>query len=1088
MTMQILPPGDPLRREVQETLARVLNPRGAAVAYPDGTVHLIMGDEAHCPLTLAGARVDILAPRAADEAAERDGIRGVADFVRAGACDFVDSIVEHDDGLALRVRVVAMREPAPRRAVVHWEDASLRLHSTGATGDERRRLRAIIDNSFDLIAVLDPAGRFAVANRACERALGRTERELLGAAILDFVESEDRGGCVRLLDRLRGGGRARERLVLRAADGTHLQVEGNFVPVLVDGRIAEIHAFLRDITEFVVARDAREALEKRLARARRSASFGMWEWDYATRTVWWSPETWALFGVEENSIPLTTDFFYSLVHPDDLDSVRREIYSVPAVKSAFSVQYRIRLASGETRVILEHGGLEVDADGTPLRITGTVQDVTERAKAEEVVAEFAALGRRMTTAASLRDASMAILESADRLIGWDAGWLKLVNGSDIAVVFAMDTTENGRVEDFPSPGTEPPEAYFARVVPDGPRLIHRDAEGNPDLGLQRYGDRSRLSRSLMLVPLRAAEGTIGVVSIQSYRAGAYDDASLRTFDALADQCAGALERLVAENRLRDLNRDLETRVEMRTAELRRANAELERATRLKDEFLSSMSHELRTPLNAILGLSEALREGVYGTVGEKQAKSLQRIEESGRTLLELVNQVLDLSKIEAGRLDVAMEEFDVAETVRQSMRFVLTDARKKGLAVEQEVDPGIGKAWGDPRRIRQALVNLLSNAVKFTPPGGVMGIRVEADAEARELRFVVHDNGVGIPADKLGQLFRPFVQLDAGLSRQHGGSGLGLALVKRLAELHEGRVSVQSEPGRGSRFSIHLPWDPAARGESLRTAKPRDEVTPRSAPALLPAKSGTTVRTLATLLARRGLRIESSRTGGDIFRISGGSRPAVLVLDAVNPAEAMSRLFARVGKSASLAGVPAIYVGPSGSIDNSTLAELRILDPEGEPESRLEAMLDDVLAEGGGDHALFISSAPSRPVRVLLAEDNEIVRTSLSEYLAAKGCDVLPARDGEEAVRLALEARPDIVFMDVQMPVIDGLEATRRMRADRRLCDVPIIALTALAMPGDKERCLQAGANDYLSKPVSLRRLCEIVSQHGNAETHVSGE
>lgn len=264
------------------------------------------------------------------------------------------------------------------------------------------------------------------------------------------------------------------------------------------------------------------------------------------------------------------------------------------------------------------------------------------------------------------------------------------------------------------------------------------------------------------------------------------------------------ERKQAEEALRQMNDILEQRVTERIAALSAANTELSKATRLKDEFLASMSHELRTPLNAILGLSEALQEQVYGSLTEKQHQSLHRIEESGRHLLALITDILDLSKIEAGKVELTVSPVDAAGVCQASLCLIRENAQQKHLHVTSQVAPAVSTLLADERRLKQMLVNLLSNAVKFTPEEGCGMLEVTGHPDERVVSFTVSDTGIGI-AD-MERLFQPFVQLDSSLACHHAGTGLGLSLVAHLADLHGGRVTLESTVGQGSRFCIVLPW------------------------------------------------------------------------------------------------------------------------------------------------------------------------------------------------------------------------------------------------------------------------------------------
>jgi PAS domain S-box-containing protein len=421
------------------------------------------------------------------------------------------------------------------------------------------------------------------------------------------------------------------------------------------------------------------------------------------------------------------------------------------------------------------------------------------------------------------------------------------------------------------------------------------------------------------------------------------------------------ERVRALQSLREERANLARRVEERTAELRAANADLARAARLKDEFLAAMSHELRTPLNAILGLSEALLEGVYGPHNDKQSRSLQSIAESGRHLLDLINDILDVAKIEAGKLELQVGAVPIASICESSVGLVRQAAGKKQLKTSVTVSDTATQIAADGRRLKQILVNLLSNAVKFTPDGGEIGLEVEEDRQGEVVRFTVWDTGIGIAAEDMERLFQPFVQVDSSLSRRYNGTGLGLALVHRLAKMHGGDVSVESEVGVGSRFTVSLP---------------RQRPTER--------------------LDR-----------GDLEEASGSA-----------------------------------LVAPSGT------------------------------------HSV-----------VLLVEDNEANTVVVTDYLGSKGYRLKLARDGSEAIEQVRTERPDVVLMDIQMPGMDGLEAIRRIRADeeREVAETPIIAVSALAMADDCDRCLEAGADAYLSKPLVLRQLVQEIETQLQAARRPSG-
>jgi signal transduction histidine kinase len=327
-------------------------------------------------------------------------------------------------------------------------------------------------------------------------------------------------------------------------------------------------------------------------------------------------------------------------------------------------------------------------------------------------------------------------------------------------------------------------------------------------------------QSGLYVPLRTGERIIGSISVESESEEAFSDQDERLLMILANQAAVAIEnaklylkaqeelaaRREAENELLQAHARLEQRVVERTADLKAANLALEKAARMKDEFLASMSHELRTPLTGILGLSEVMQLQTYGSLSEKQMSALRHINNSGRQLLELINDMLDLSRIEAHQLSLQIGSCQLGPMCQAALQRVMEAGQQKNLQSSLKIEPARMIIQADGQRLKQMLTNLLSNAVKFTPEGGCYGIEVLGWQDLRQVHITIWDTGIGIRAEDMPRLFQTFVQLDASLARQYNGTGLGLVLVKRLVELHGGSVQVESVFGKGSRFTLVLPW------------------------------------------------------------------------------------------------------------------------------------------------------------------------------------------------------------------------------------------------------------------------------------------
>ncbi len=501
--------------------------------------------------------------------------------------------------------------------------------------------------------------------------------------------------------------------------------------------------------------------------------------------------------------------------------------------------------------------------------------------------------------------------------------------------------------------------------------------------------------------------------------------------------------------------------------LARVNAELDQTGRLKDEFLANMSHELRTPLNAILGLSEALLEQVSGSLTPRQVKSIATISTSGSHLLTLINDILDLSKIESGKLELNTDTINLQEFCESCLVFVRTQAIQKNISVAFEQDGRSPKFTADPKRLKQILVNLLTNAVKFTPPGGRIGLTVASPEGEEMVRLTVWDTGIGIAPENERKLFRAFTQIDSGLTRAQEGTGLGLALVAKLVELHGGGVTLESVLGQGSRFIVTLPQ--AAAPSPKREIVPKDDSDRRNCHRALvieddPTSGAILVKYLTELGLETVLHVKGEETVETVLR----ERPDVILLDIQLPGDSGWVVLVRLKDHPATRHIP--------------IAVISVVDEPGRSRA-LGAAAHFTKPVTRAQLAAFLQRDPTLPLLaakppeaprppagpiILLAEDNEANVQTIGGYLEDKGNMMHYARNGLEAVKLARELQPEVILMDIQMPVMDGLTAICEIRADAAIKNIPIVALTALAMPGDRERCIEAGATHYMTKPVKL--------------------
>jgi signal transduction histidine kinase len=560
------------------------------------------------------------------------------------------------------------------------------------------------------------------------------------------------------------------------------------------------------------------------------------------------------------------------------------------------------------------------------------------------------------------------------------------------------------------------------------------------------------------LPFVVVSGTIGEeVAVEMMKMGAHDYLMKGNLTRLAP----AVDR--------ELREAAERRESKRAAELHRKNLELTLAAKLKDEFLAHMSHELRTPLNAILGMSEMLLEQVAGPLTPRQIKCITTIATSGTHLLELINDILDLSKIEAGKLELNAERVNPRELCESCLSFVNVQAARKRISMELTVDPAVAEFLADPRRLKQILVNLLTNAVKFTPESGRIGLSVGASADGEGVRFVVSDTGVGIARDDQKRLFRPFTQIDSGLTRKQEGTGLGLALVAKLCELHGGSVALESELGCGSRFIVTLPQSIPPWPRVVSAAPVPAECTgDRLRRALIIEDDPAAGQILENHLSELGISTVLRTRGEQACESALHEQPDVIFLDILLPDESGWVALTRLKEMAATQDIPVAVV----SVIDNPKKSLAL----GAAAHFTKPVRRDALVQFLQRFACLpvdLDAARERSPIVLLAEDNATNAEMLGVFLQDLGYDMRYAVNGIEAIREAKAWQPAVILMDVQMPVMDGLTAIREIRSDPALSSIPIIALTGLAMPGDREDCLDAGATGYMSKPLKLAAVVE---------------
>ncbi|MFB9311689.1 hybrid sensor histidine kinase/response regulator [Nocardioides plantarum] len=939
-------------------------------------------------------------------------------------------------------------------------------------------LRRLFDATPDALWLIGLDGRTLMGNRRFAELTGYPLEDLTSVTGFMLADEQGRADFAAHLELMRSGhhGVDNEDVLLVRRDGTQIWTLASWAPV-PDADGTGVIGYLHRMTEQTERRRLLDELQDRevqLATAQRIAKLGSWTWDLATDVVWWSPELYEIYGVSRDEFTCDYAGFVALIHPDDRAGFGASVLSAINQQDRFESEGRTITPSGELRWIRGVGEVERDDDGTVVRLSGTGQDVTERRLALDaattatqrlfLLQQLAEAANRSTTLAD------ALVRSA-QLLDAESGWVPLC---------AVTRAERGG----PLSALELPEPVAADLPPP-------DLEAAAECWRTREKVLTALpgrpGSTLLSLPVMAGRSMALVVQvIDETSTDPDDDFAWSLMDQVSAQLSSVAERERAAEALAE------------------ARDQAMDASRHKSDFLATMSHEIRTPMNGVIGLTDLL---LRTDLDDRQQRLAEGLRGAGLTLLALINDILDLSKIESGKLELEAIDFDVRHVVDETATILAGPAVDKGLELVVGCAPEVPRlVRGDPVRLGQVLTNLGSNAVKFTEAGEVViDVHLAPDGPGGAedgtvlLRVEVRDTGIGIDlGEDAAGLFEAFTQADRSTTRQHGGTGLGLAISRQLAEGMGGEIGVHSTPGAGSTF-----WFTARLGAVDADAPaddgglPADTVGRRADTdgpplprrrVLVAADHPSTTAFLVRQLAAWQLDVGQVGSADAAFTAltdaaAAGTPYDVALVDLTPTGVVSLELGQRLRAEPGLAALQLVLVAGEGAMTDVELAaagyQARVTKPVRTSE------LHPALFGAGGRGT--VASAPDHPrpadrpslgLRVLVVEDNAVNQLVATGLLESLGCTVVAVGNGLEAVDALGEGHGfDVVLMDCRMPRMDGFDATRAIRARERGTRVPIIAMTASATEGERQRCLEAGMDDFLTKPVDPTQLAAAVAR-----------